>query len=397
MRKIAASYLLTPDNDIVKNGVVTCDDDGTIVEAEWGAKFSKEEAGVEFYSGLLTPGFVNAHCHLELSYMKGKIDEKTGIGGFIGQVNRIRNNRPGNVQKYFQQADRKMWVNGIAAVGDISNSSETVEVKRQSKIFYHTFIEAFGFHPSRAERAFALAKEAKQQFEANGLACSIVPHSPYSVSDPLFQMIKTEAKESKSILSIHNQESNGENQFFLTGDGPIADHLSNNLNIDISHWKPTGRHSLESVIGYFPAENILLLVHNTFTQNEDLVALEKKRMPQNNYFVLCPNSNLYIENSLSPVSLLKDKKLNICIGTDSLASNQGLSILSELVTLQHHFPSVRLEELFTWSCINGAKALGISEVFGSLEIGKKPGINIISGIDFLNMKLNASARVQRLC
>jgi aminodeoxyfutalosine deaminase len=396
VRKIAATYIFPGNQPPIKNGILACSSDGTILEISGNNEKIKEQAGLEYYSGILVPGFVNTHCHLELSHLKGKIEEKTGIGGFVGQINQLRNQETENTEKAIQVADRKMWASGTAAVGDISNSTLTMETKKISKIFYHTFIESFGFHPSRAERAFDIAQFVQFQFREKGLANCIVPHSPYSVSKSLFEKIKQNAIIEKSILTIHNQESESESEFYNKGTGAIINHLQNNLGIDTSHWQPTGKSSLVSVLEYLPAENQLLLVHNTFTKKEDLDELRKIRSTENTFLVLCPNSNLYIENQLPPVPLFRDENLNICIGTDSLASNHELSVLAEMITLQMNFPEIKLEELIQWASINGAKALQIDEKFGSFEAGKKPGVNLISGIDFKMMKLTEKSRIKRL-
>jgi cytosine/adenosine deaminase-related metal-dependent hydrolase len=396
VRKIAATYIFQGNQPPIKNGILTCTPDGTILEISRNNEKITEQPGLEYYSGILVPGFVNTHCHLELSHLKGKIEEKTGIGGFIGQINQLRNQDTENTEKAIQVADRKMWAAGTAAVGDISNSTLTLETKKSSKIFYHTFIESFGFHPSRAERAFDIAQFVQFQFREKGLANCIVPHSPYSVSKPLFEKIKQNAIIEKSILTIHNQESESESEFYYTGTGAIKNHLQNNLGIDTSHWQPTGKSSLVSVLQYLPAENQLLLVHNTFTKKEDLDELRKIRSTENTFFVLCPNSNLYIENQLPPVPLFRDENLNVCIGTDSLASNHELSVLAEMITLQLNFPEIKLEELIKWGTINGAKALQIEDRFGSFEAGKKPGVNLITGIDFKSMKLTEHSKVKRL-
>jgi len=395
VRKIAATYIFPGNLPPIKNGILTCSEDGTIIDISGNEKFA-EQPGLEYYSGILAPGFVNTHCHIELSHLKGKIEEKTGIGGFVARINQLRNQETENPEKAIQVADRKMWAAGTAAVGDISNSNFSIDTKKNSKIYYHTFIESFGFHPSRAERAINYAQFIQFQFKAAGLSNSIVPHSPYSVSKPLFMKIKENALAEKSILTIHNQESTSEQQFFSNGTGAIANHLTNNLGIDISHWEPTGKSSLISILKYLPAENQLLLVHNTFTEKVDLDELRKMRSNENTYFVLCPNSNLYIENQLPPVSLFRKENLNICLGTDSLASNHELSVLAEMITLQLSFPELNLVDLLLWATINGAKALQIDDKLGSFEVGKKPGINLISGIDFKSMKLTVHCKVKRL-
>jgi cytosine/adenosine deaminase-related metal-dependent hydrolase len=328
--------------------------------------------------------------------LKDRIPEHTGIGGFVKEINRSRNTNLENLDEIIRKTDRKMWAEGIAAVGDISNSNVTISTKTKSKIHYHTFVESFGFHPSRAEKSFSIAKTVQREFAEKGLKASIVPHAPYSVSEPLFNSIKENARSEKSILSIHNQESRGEAQFYLDGTGPIVDHLQHNLGIDISHWKPTGKSSLAFILNYFPSENQLLLVHNTFTEKEDIDELKKHRDLGNTHFVLCPLSNLYIENQLPPVDLFQQENLNICLGTDSLASNHQLSVLAEMIALQQHFPHIKLEELIQWACLNGAKALNIENRFGSFEKGKNPGINVITGIELKSLKLTEKSRVKRL-
>ena len=396
MRKIAATYIFPVVEPPIKNGILVCDDDGTVLDIQKKGDNFCEEAGVEFYSGILVPGFVNAHCHLELSHLHQKIKEGTGIGGFIGGLNKLRAATAEEQEKAMQIADRKMWAAGIAAVGDISNGTASLSVKKKSKIYYHTFVEAFGFHPSRAEKSFEFARQTFEQFSISGLAASIVPHSPYSVSGELFRQIQQHAIQTKKILSFHNQESKGENQFYVDGTGPIADHLRNNLGIDISHWQPTGSSSLQSVLKFFPKENPLLLVHNTFSEKADIDFLKEKRSHENTWMVLCPNSNAYIENALPPVALFQNEKLNICLGTDSLASNHQLSILSEMTTLQRDNNQLLLDELIAMATLSGACALGVENQFGSFSKGKKPGVNLISAIDFKQMKLKDNSRVKRI-
>ncbi|WP_319499958.1 amidohydrolase family protein [uncultured Draconibacterium sp.] len=395
MRKIAATYVFPGTTSPIKNGILVCDDEGTIIDILDRGNSFREEAGVEFYSGILAPGFVNAHCHLEFSHLHNKIEKHIGFSGFLEKINQLRN-EPADKEKAMQIADRKMWAAGIAAVGDVSNSGLSQSVKQKSKNHYHTFVEVFDLHPSRADRAFSKAQEVLESFKKAKLSASIVPHSPYSVSFELLRKVLQEAQKNGGLFSIHNQESKAETEFFLSGQGDIYRHFSDNLKLNTSHWKPTGKSSLQSILDYLPKENKLLLVHNTQTRKEDIEALKQHRSLDNTCFVLCPNSNLFIENGLPPVNLFREEKLQICLGTDSLASNSELSILLEMLSIQQNFPDVSLEELLSWACINGAKALNIDDSFGSFDKGKKPGVNLINGIDFKTMKLTPKAKVKRL-
>ncbi len=396
MRKISATYIFPANRPPIKHGILVCDDEGTVLEVLENKNYQREEAGLEFYSGIIVPGFINAHCHLELSYMKGKIPEKKGMGNFLKHINRLRNEHTENQQEIFRKADRKMWADGIAAVGDTANSSATISTKLKSKIYYHTFVESFGFHPSRAEKSFSIAEAVYNQFTENRLPASIVPHSAYSVSKPLFQMIRKKAMERNSILSVHNQESEAEKYFFSSGAGAIADHYEKNLGIETSHWKPEGKSSFITVLHYLPPENQLLLIHNTFSQKKDIDDLRKRRSPDNTFWVICALSNLFIENKLPPLDLFQKENLNICLGTDSLASNHQLSILDEMIVLQQNLPKISIENLITWACLNGARALNIEKLLGSFEVGKNPGVNLISGVDLTNMKLTKNSKVKRL-
>jgi aminodeoxyfutalosine deaminase len=396
VRKISATYIFPANGNPVKNGILECHNDGTIINLTDNAGRIKEQHGLEYYSGILVPGFINAHCHLELSHLKNKISEKSGLGDFLGSINKLRNSETESAEESARKADFRLWSDGIVAVGDISNTAETLETKSKSKIFYHTFAEAFGFLPSRAEKAFELACLTETLFREKGLRASVVPHSPYSVSKPLFKKIALKAKTDKTILTIHNQESKAELQFFQNGGGPLAEHMIRNLKIDISGWNPGYKNSLKYILSFLPAENQLLLVHNTFTTEKDLEELKKHRQDSNTFFVLCPNANLFIENQLPPVQFFRKNRLNICIGTDSLASNHQLSILAEMFTLQQNFSDLPLEEIIQWATCNGARALQIEDKSGSFEPGKKPGINLITEVDLQNLKLTGKSKVIKL-
>lgn len=394
MKIFRAPYIFTGKGQPVKNGILRCSDDGVVIDVL--PENSVEHSNAEIQDGFIVPGFVNAHCHLELSNMKGLIDEKQGIGHFIGEINKKRNFSPETLLSTIEEADNQMWNNGISAIGDISNSSVTIPVKQKSKIYYHTFIESFGFLPERADRAFSIALAVYNEFIESNLSSGITPHAPYSVSPELFLKIRDFVAEKKSVVSLHNQESEGENRFFESGDGLIASHLKNNLSLDLSHWKPTGKSSVKSVLHFIPGENRLLLVHNTFTDASDIDFIVMERNPENTFFVVCPNSNLYIENKLPPLRMFLEKKVNICIGTDSYASNGYLSVFEELKTIQRHFPETRFTQMVEWGCYNGARALGVDAVFGSFEPGKKPGVLLITDVDKVNLKITDKSNVIRM-
>jgi cytosine/adenosine deaminase-related metal-dependent hydrolase len=364
---ISASKIYPVTTAAIENGVLSIDQKGVITaiysEAEAEALQIKPDIS---YPGVLIPGLINTHCHLELSHLKGKIEPHTGLLGFVGQVMKNRVSDDAIILEAMLAADFEMYQNGIVAVGDISNVAASKQVKSNSKLYYQTFIEAMGFNPVKADDIYKQAEELKTTFAP--LAASIVPHAPYSVSDPLMSLI-AENTSSAAPISMHNQESKAEDEFFQSGTGGFLG-LYNYLGLDLSFYNAPNRSSLQATLPKLPKSKVLL-VHNTQTTASDLEFAQGQH--ENLYWCLCPNANLYIENELPDLDLFQKAGLKITLGTDSLASNHQLSILKEMQTLQRE-KDVPFETLLQWATINGAAFLGIDDQYGSFEVGKSPGI-----------------------
>jgi cytosine/adenosine deaminase-related metal-dependent hydrolase len=373
---ISASYIYPVSAAPLKDGVIGINSEGLIKEILTAAEaVERGITDITYYKGALVPGFVNTHCHLELSHLKGKIAKHTGLPGFVEQVIRERQAEESEVIAAMEEADRKMYENGIVAVGDISNKIISKEVKEISGIHYHTFIETMGFNPAKAEEIIKAAVELKSAFKP--LSASIVPHAAYSVSDELFQQIRTEGEKNNDLISIHNQETPDENAFFEHKTGSFLK-LYQFLGLDIDFFQATGKTSLASYLPKLSTAQKTLLVHNTFTSKPDLDFASAHHPSL--YWCLCPNANLYIEDQLPELKLLQDANVKITLGTDSLASNDQLSIIEEMKTLQDHF-KISFDELLKWATWNGAAFLGIEDRFGSLAVGKTPGIVLLEIVD----------------
>jgi cytosine/adenosine deaminase-related metal-dependent hydrolase len=397
MRKISAHFIHDGLGNCYNKGILTVDADGTILDIEDTRGLLNEQAGVEFFSGVIVPGFINAHCHLELSHLRGFFNEGEGFVPFLKKVVENRMVEADNIVQAAAKADLIMQKNGIVAVGDISNGQLSFQVKHPSKINYFTFVEALGFSPERSEKAFDWAKQCVEKANDMGLQASVVPHSPYSVSQELFHLVAEEARISGLPISIHNQESSEEDELFRLGTGEMRRHLEENLFLDTSFFHPTGMGAMQSTLKHLPMRNNLLLVHNIYTNQLDIDFIEGIRSLNNTWFVLCPSSNLYIQNRLPDIGLFHRKKLQICLGTDSLASNHQLSILEEMKVIQASFPNISLQELIGWACFNGARALEMGAWAGSIEVGKRPGLNLLSGLDLGMVKLQPKTTVKKLC
>ncbi|WP_113651754.1 amidohydrolase family protein [Pedobacter namyangjuensis] len=369
---ISADWIFPVNSPAIQNGVIGLTEEGKI-EKIFSALEAKDLANVTTYKGALVPGFINTHCHLELSHLKDKIEQQTGLPGFIKQILSLRQQPDDEVLSAMKIADQQMAQNGIVAVGDISNQLISKSVKQNSKIYYHTFVEVFGFNRPSAP-IIAQGEKLKQEFLP--LKASVVPHAPYSVSAELFGEIN-KITNAEDILSIHNQETESENELFEAGTGAFADFFSS-LGIAQSDAHNTRKNSIAYHLPQMPKAVNTLLVHNTFVNKTDVDFATKTH--QQLYWCLCPNANLYIEGTLPDVNMMTSKNVKITLGTDSLASNLALDILAEMKTLQER-KLIEFEELLKWATLNGAEFLNITDNFGSFEVGKKPGVLLLSIAD----------------
>ena len=398
MRKLTAGWIFPVSSSPIQNGVIIIDDDGKILSL--GERKNFNDAELEIYHGIICPGFINAHCHLELSYMKGKIPERKGMIYFIMDLIDYRTgfklspegDQAEIVYDAIRRAETEMMENGIVAVGDISNDDSSFDFKSQAGLKYHTFVECFGFYPEKAAAYFNQSKSFFREAIEKNLSASITPHAPYSVTPELFKLIFSFRENHPAIFSYHNQESQAENEFFESGSGDFTK-LFEHFRLPLSIFHPTGKKSLESVLEYFPADKKVLLVHNAESSREDF-RLALKKNPET-FFCTCPNANLYIENRIPDYSGWKNHADRICIGTDSLASNHQLSILEEMKTIQRNDSSITTEILLHWATLNGATFFGWEKELGTIETGKKPGLNLISGINE-QFQLLLTAAVKKL-
>lgn len=370
MRFLSATQLFNGNFFLDADAVLVLDEKNNFVEI--ASEGLPDISKVERYEGIICPGFVNAHCHLELSYLINQLKQKTGFAGFAFELMEKRFKYSSQeIENSILEAVEQMWNSGIVAVGDISNTVESFRIKSKSKIAFHTFIELIAFNPALAEKVITAGKDLLNKTENH--TATLTPHAPYSVSAGLMQKI-TEACKDNLPLSIHNQESAAENEFFEKGTGKVVE-LYKNLNIDISYYEAAGISSIKSYLKYLPLDKNLILVHNTFTKESDIQFAEA--YSKNIFWCLCPNANLYIENVLPDVNLFLKNNCKMVIGTDSLASNHHLSVLEELNTLLRNFDSLPIHQLLTWATSNGASALNMSHKAGTFIPGQNTGLNLI--------------------
>lgn len=356
--------------------VLVTQEDGTIEAVIPAAEAGQEVVPVQ---GLLMPGLINAHCHLELSHLKDVIPPHTGLIEFLCSVVTKRDFPAQLIQERIIAAEKEMFDNGIVGVGDIGNTADTATVKASSLIRWQNFVEVLGFTD---EKAVANLQHYQEQLTLLSKALSrsplphrssLVPHAPYSISPKTFQLIN-QATEGQ-VISMHNQEHPAENDLYRQGGGDYLQ-LFRIFGMDRSPFPVTGHNSLRSVLPYFDRGQTIILVHNTCTTEEEIQWANDYASQQGIELVycLCINANLYIENKVPPARLLHQLGCRVVMGTDSYSSNWQLSMASEIKTMQQHFPSIPLQTLLGWTTREGAAALRWDRELGTFEKGKRPGL-----------------------
>ena len=392
--RIAASFVYTLEgNEPIRNGFVEYSEDGTVTAVGACEDPASEE---RFFEGAVVPGFVNAHCHVELSHLHRKFRKGTGMAGFIDQINELRDWAGPEVKtRLVKEWMDKMWADGVSAMADISNDDSSFPVKASHPMYTRTFLEVFGSEPHMCEGVMKDVTQLNAAADAAGIDAAPTPHSCYTMSPQLLSASAGAGLE-RGYLSYHSQESMEEEDLIRYGSGAMYE---NRKRSGMSTPPVTGGSSLEYFIDRLadvrkgPYDEHILLVHNVCLNQTDIDAA--KKVMNNVYWAVCPLSNIFIHNALPPIPLMRDNGLDILVGTDSLSSNDDLDIVRELYCLHENFPEVTMNELLIWACLNGARFLSKETVLGSLTPGRKPGLVFISNLD-ADGSLTAESRSERI-
>ena len=377
--KYQANRIFDGDRFWDGNHVLITHTDGTIESIVPHTEAGEDIQGME---GILTPGLINCHCHLELSHLKDAIPPRTGLLHFLEEVVKLRAFDAQTIQAAITEAEAAMHREGIVAIGDIANRTDSAAVKAQSKILWQNFMEVIAFSNASVHQRFenisAVAATMKEtmQHSPTPHRTHLSPHAPYTICPKAFEILNEQT--AGQLISIHNQENPAENELYQHGTGGFIDFYKK-LQIPYQDFPVTGKSSLQSYLPYFNNGQSILLVHNTHTSEED-VLFAKTYAASNAIdlrYCLCVNANLYIEDCTPPIDLLMKHQCAIVLGTDSLSSNGQLSIVKEMQAIHHHFPHIPLEKIFHWATAAGAEALQWGNTLGRLKKGMKPGVVLI--------------------
>jgi cytosine/adenosine deaminase-related metal-dependent hydrolase len=320
------------------------------------------------------PGLVNAHTHLELSWLRGRIEPTDDFPGWIRSVVKLiqqAEDHVAEVQSAISSAIEEARRCGTAVVGDISNTLTTSRALAERGLPALVFHEVIAFIAANAPKTMARALERLAMLPSNKtLRHSVAPHAPYSVSPALFKSIQAElARNPSARTSIHLAESTAEVEFLADGTGPWREFLE-----DMKAWDPTWRAPGCRPVEYMERlgfmDDRLLVVHGVQLTVAELWLIAASGAT----LVTCPRGNIRTGAGTPPVDDFYRHAVRVAVGTDSLASVPDLNIFSELAELRRLAPAVPPRALLESATINGARALGYAADFGAIEAGKRDSL-----------------------
>lgn len=322
----------------------------------------------------ILPALVNAHAHLELSWMAGLVPPARS---FIGWVSAMLDRRvsgtpaPDVVRGAIVRAIEDMHRSGTGLVGDVSNTLASVAPLRESALAGVVFHEVLGFRGEAADGVLEEALRAQDREGTSGrFPVSLAPHAPYSVSPRLFQGIRHAGARTPFLPSaVHVAESPEEVELLGTGGGPWRPFLER-LGAWDDGWVAPRCRPVEYLDRMRVLGPRLLAVHGVQCDDRELALLRER----GSTLVTCPRSNVHVGVGAPPARRMYRAGVRIAIGTDSLASNADPNLFSELAALRRLAPDVPAGQLVASATIEGARALGFDGEAGALEPGRSAAL-----------------------
>ncbi len=381
-----ADGVITGDGEPLRDGAVVLSADGTVVDVgpapevlpRHGAA-STSGLDVTRILGVAFPGLVNAHVHLELSALSGRVPGGRGFVAWVDRFVAMRTELSSEEETAaVEKAVGDLDAFGTAAVGDVTNKLIAVRALARAGIAGSVFHEVFGMRIEPLQRRVAaLAEDVVAEvgdWPTPDLAYAVAPHTLYTTHPEMVEVLAHLARERRIVTSVHLAEHAAERRALVSGDGPMVDWLADRTKTpkDAFPWPKKGPVELADALGALGPH--VLAVHLTDALPAELALAAERRCP----VVFCPRSNLYIDVRLPPLLAARAAGIEPALGTDSLASNASLDVLAEARALRDRFPEVPATELLRMATWNGARALGRPDL-GRIAKGARPGIVAVEG------------------
>ncbi|NOT24836.1 MAG: amidohydrolase family protein [Acidobacteria bacterium] len=363
----AADWILPVVGEPVRHGWI-CLENGRIGEVGSGRRDDAEDLG----QVAILPALVNAHTHLELSYLRGEVPPADGFLEWVRGIMAARRAQPDPQAPEILGAARAALCEARAAgtglIGDISNTLVTVPLLREASMPARVFYELLGF---KVEDAAARVQAARTAVMASGgdadVRVALAPHAPYSVSTELFSAIREDLDAHPAdVSSVHLGESPEEVELVERGSGGWRELLVA-LGVWNEKWRVPGTSPVRYLADSGFLDSRVLAVHGVQCSREDLLLLRSLGTT----VVSCPRSNRHVGVGDPPLALFYEAGVEVAFGTDSLASVADLNVFSEIAAARRLAPSVPARTLIQSATLTGARALGFGDELGSIEPGKR--------------------------
>lgn len=326
----------------------------------------------ELGPGVLLPGLVNAHCHLELSALAGRVPGGAGFSAWVTALVETRFGVPQDVADAAAAAAiETLERTGTVAVGDVSNTLAHLPALGRSRLEAVVFFEQIGWDPSKAEAiasgAMARLAALTQAGLAPNVAVKLAAHAPHSVSAPLFQRLSA-----AGLAALHLAESPDESAFLRSGNGAWGGFLRSRVG-DVP-FTPPGLSPVAYVESLGVLHPGLLAAHCVHVDADDRGRLARSGTA----VAVCPRSNRTIGVGLPPVLELREAGVPLALGTDSLASAPSLELVDDMAALQRELPGLDPAFIVHMATAGGARALGRPGL-GSLAPGQRAALAFAPG------------------
>ncbi len=317
---------------------------------------------------ILLPGLINAHCHLDFTGFKGRVRYEGGFREWLRKMAvKTRATTPADFKRAIQKGIKDSMANGTTTLCDVATSWESYPLLRRSGLRSYVFLELLDLGQSSAKAYWKNFQERLKNLTHEGptptFRWGLSPHTPFTVSKELLQIVRHYLSDHQSLpTTIHVAESREEAGYFRSGKGPMADRIKV-LNPDWALPRKTTPVQYLSENGWLP--KLDLGVHLNVVNERDLRLLAKNRTA----VVHCPGSHDFFQHPTFPYARMRKHRIPLCLGTDSLASNQSLSLFREMRLFQKKHPEVSAQEVLSMATVKPAQALGMGHQLGRIKPG----------------------------
>jgi cytosine/adenosine deaminase-related metal-dependent hydrolase len=363
-----ARWLIDASGHVVADGAIVASEGRIVRVGPWSrlaAHVGPSDAVEHFPDGALLPGFVNAHTHLALSDMAGKFRPTRNFWSWITRLmTRLFLRRLAATERAVRLGVEQSLAAGTVAAGDMAHDDACGVPPEERRGRWVIFRELFRFGPAGLAGVEKAVAGLEARLASANIRLGLAPHAPYTAGVEVFLAARRAAQARRWLITTHLHETQDEIAFVERGEGPLGDWLGR-LRILPADWRPAGVRPIRMLAdaGFFAGP--VLVAHANYLTDEDTAILARS----GSSVAFCPRSHAFFKHTGHPWRRLLAAGVNVCLGTDSLASSPSLSVLDEARHVFAHEPGADPRTLLEMATRRGARALGLEEAVGDLRPG----------------------------